>query len=307
MHPGKNKILITGANGFLGYEIYKFLQKKYKVIGTSKSKTKQFIKLNYPSNKIKEDTLKNVRTVIHLASLDRDEVKKNINLSKKINIKFTEDLINKSIKKNVKNFIFFSTIGVYGHNLKKNVDESIKPKPKDFYSKLKYITEKKILKKKNIRVIILRVSNIIGKPTKISSGFLKLFLQDICISALNNNKIILKSDGKQYRDFLELKVLLKIIAKLLNSIHKLKNNVIFNISNGKSSQIIKISENVRKIIKKTSKINISIIKGKKSKEKKYQIRNKKIKNFLNINFSYNQDTTILNILKFLKKNENRFS
>ena len=101
--------------------------------------------------------------------------------------------------------------------------------------------------------------------------------------------------------------MLKIIAKLLNSIHKLKNNVIFNISNGKSSQIIKISENVRKIIKKTSKINISIIKGKKSKEKKYQIRNKKIKNFLNINFSYNQDTTILNILKFLKKNENRFS
>ena len=101
--------------------------------------------------------------------------------------------------------------------------------------------------------------------------------------------------------------MLKIIAKLLNSIHKLKNNVIFNISNGKSSQIIKICENVRKIIKKTSKINISIIKGKKSKEKKYQIRNKKIKNFLNINFSYNQDTTILNILKFLKKNENRFS
>ena len=38
MHPGKNKILITGANGFLGYELFKFLAKKNKVIGTSKKK-----------------------------------------------------------------------------------------------------------------------------------------------------------------------------------------------------------------------------------------------------------------------------
>ena len=35
---GKNKILITGVNGFLGYEIFKYLSKKKKVIGFSKKK-----------------------------------------------------------------------------------------------------------------------------------------------------------------------------------------------------------------------------------------------------------------------------
>ena len=38
MHLGKNKILITGAKGFLGYEILKFLSNKNKVIGTSRIK-----------------------------------------------------------------------------------------------------------------------------------------------------------------------------------------------------------------------------------------------------------------------------
>jgi nucleoside-diphosphate-sugar epimerase len=222
MHPGKNKILITGANGFLGYELFKFLAKKNKVIGTSKKKSKYFIKLNYPRDVINKKCLNNVETVIHLASLDRDQVKKNIDLSKKINVQFTEDLIDKCIEKKVKNFIYFSSIGVYGNNLKNKINEDKKPKPTDTYSKLKYETEKKILNKKNIRVVILRVSNIVGAPSKISKGFIKLFLPDICISALKNSKILLKSDGNQYRDFLDLKVLLKIIKKLLVVINKLK-------------------------------------------------------------------------------------
>ena len=146
MHLGKNKILITGCNGFLGYEIYKFLSKKNIVIGTSKKKIKPFIKLDYPKDQIKEKYLENVNTVIHLASLDRDQVKKNLTLAKKINVKFTEDLIKKCEKKRVKNFIYFSSIGVYGDNLKNKVIESTKVRPKDLYSKLKISTEKNFKK-----------------------------------------------------------------------------------------------------------------------------------------------------------------
>ena len=151
MHLGKNKILITGVNGFLGNELYKFLSKNNTVIGTSRKKIKPFIKINYPSDNINDNILENVHTVIHLASLDRHQVTEDINLSKKINIKFAEDLIEKCIKKKVKNFIYFSSIGVYGHNLKNKVTENINPNPKDFYSKLKYSTEKKNFKKKKYK------------------------------------------------------------------------------------------------------------------------------------------------------------
>ena len=42
MHLGKNKILITGATGFLGYEIFKSLSKNYNVVPTSRTKKKKF-------------------------------------------------------------------------------------------------------------------------------------------------------------------------------------------------------------------------------------------------------------------------
>ena len=86
-----------------------------------------------------------------------------------MNINFTEDLIDICIKK-VKNFIYFSSIGVYGENLKYSVDETTKPKPIDIYSKLKYSVEKNF-KKKNIKVIVLRLSNVIGNQEK----YLKVF------------------------------------------------------------------------------------------------------------------------------------
>ena len=69
-----------------------------------------------------------------------------------MNINYTQDLIDICIKKKVKNFIYFSSIGVYGQNLNNRVDETTKPKPKDIYSKLKYSVEKKILKKKKSRL-----------------------------------------------------------------------------------------------------------------------------------------------------------
>ena len=94
MHPGKNKILITGSMVFLDMKFINFYQKN-NVIGTSKKKINPFIKLDYPKDQIDEKYLENVNTVIHLASLDRDQVKENIALAKKINVKFTENLIKK--------------------------------------------------------------------------------------------------------------------------------------------------------------------------------------------------------------------
>lgn len=303
MHLGKNKILITGANGFLGYEILKFLSKKNKVIGTSRIKNNSYIHINYPKIRIKERHLNGVNTVFHLASLDRDQVKKNIKYSNVINLSFTEELIDMCIKKKVKNFIYFSSVGVYGDNLKNSVDESTKPKPKDIYSKLKYSVEKKILKKKKIKVVVLRLSNVIGKPSRVSKGFLKLFLPDICNSALASKKIILKSDGKQYRDFIDLKLLLNIVSKVLLNVKKINKNTIFNVSSGNPVQIIQASYKVQNIMKTKFKKKISIIKGKKTKEKKYKISNNKLKNFIKLKIFFDLEKTIFDVIKFLKKNE----
>jgi nucleoside-diphosphate-sugar epimerase len=137
MPLGKSKILITGATGFLGNELINYLSKKYHIIATSKKKKNNYVHLNFHQKKIKDKIFKGVETIIHLASLDRDEVKKNYKKAKKINFDLTKKLIEYSIKNRVKNFIYISSISIYGSNLSINTDEKIKPKTKEVYSKLK--------------------------------------------------------------------------------------------------------------------------------------------------------------------------
>ncbi len=207
MPLGRNKILITGATGFLGYELVNYLSKKYDVVSTSKKIRKNFIKFDYPKTKLTNIAFKGIDTIIHLASLDRDEVKKNYKNAKINNYDLTKYILNLSIKNRVKNFIYISSIGVYGDNLTKNLTEKTKPKPIDRYSKLKLKCEKLLKKKSNKqKILILRLSNIVGTPLIITKGYKKLFLPNICLSAIKKNKIVLKTDGSQYRDFLELRL-----------------------------------------------------------------------------------------------------
>lgn len=307
MPLGRSKILITGATGFLGRELDSYLSKKYHIIATSKRKRKNYIHLDYPQKKINDKILKGVETIIHLASLDRDEVKKNYKKAKRINYDFTNDLIKSSIKNKVKNFIYISSISVYGSNLSINTSEKNKPKPIDGYSRLKLKCEELLKKKsRNQKVLILRLSNIIGKPHYLTKGFQKLFIPNICLMALKKNKIILKTNGDQYRDFLELKIFLKIINFFLTKIDKIDNFSVFNISSSSSLKIIDVAKKVKSIFNNVLNKKVEIIKGKKINEKKYSINNNKMKNFLNLEIKNNYNKTLFDIINFLE-NEARIS
>jgi nucleoside-diphosphate-sugar epimerase len=191
---------------------------------------------------------------------------------------------------------------VYGKNLYKKVDENTKPKPLDRYSRLKLMCEELLKKNSNKqKVLILRLSNVIGIPQSLTKGYLKLFLPSICISALKENKIILKTDGNQYRDFLELNLFKKILKNFLIKIDKIDNFSVFNISSYKSQKIIYVTRKVRLNLKNILNKKIEIIKGKKIKEKKYKIDNNKMKSFLNIKIKNNFNKTLIDIINFLKK------
>ena len=72
-----------------------------------------------------------------------------------------------------------------------------------------------------------------------------MFLPNICKSAVSNQKIILNSDGEQYRDFLNLNILLKVVSKILVRVNNIKKNTIFNVSSGKSIKIIEATYKVK--------------------------------------------------------------
>ena len=157
------KLLLIGKNSFISQNILFYL------------KNKVFIK-NISYEEFKNINLKEIENFDYICNCS---ITKNYS-SKKYNKKFDNDLIlaNRIKGLNVK-YIFLSSRKIYHPG--KNLDENSKKKPDNNYSKNKLISEKKLnltLKKK---LIILRISNLIGKldnikkKRKISNTFIYNF------------------------------------------------------------------------------------------------------------------------------------
>ena len=198
----------------------------------------------------------------------------------------TKKILDAAVKAKIKNVIFFSTIQVYGTNLKGNINENSPTNCKNSYSLNHLYGEelcKMYSKEYGLNVVVVRPSNVYGFP------FIKTInrstLVPMCFinEAIKKNRINILSSGKQNRNFISTDQ----VAYLINSI-LMKFPSGFNVVNVGSNyyaSIINISNIVAKVFKdKFNKKILINIKGKfpknrnlfKFKSKKYNSLDDKI-------------------------------
>ena len=213
----KKKIIIIGKNSFIGSNLIKILKNKFYIKSYDYQK---FLNVN-------PKILFDINYVIN-CSLNKKYVNKKY--SEKNDFDFQ---ISKKIKDLNCKMIFLTSRKIYkpGDNLK----ETNKPSPNCNYSKNKLHTEKKLLKNLKNRILILRISNLIGinksrnYNKKIHSTFIDSFFFNVQRGVIFNNK-------KNYKDFLSINKFSEIIEKLINK----KVVGIYNVSLGKKVYLNKV-------------------------------------------------------------------
>ena len=230
-------VLIFGSNGNIGTQLTK------KFVAEKKVKKIYLVDIGknskIGSKKIKYYKFRNLNNLIIKDKIDISIFASFIMNSKKLNQKKylieNEKILEKGIfflsKNNINNFIYLSSVAVYGDQ-KKICDEKAIVKPFTNYGKIKLHIEKLIKKKSKVlklRYLILRLSHIYGP--KIKNNFIYLFLQ-------NKNNIIINGDGEQIRNLLHVNDLYNFILKTIN----FKKNNILNLCNEEFSlnSILKI-------------------------------------------------------------------
>ncbi|MBN2157521.1 MAG: NAD(P)-dependent oxidoreductase [Candidatus Lokiarchaeota archaeon] len=208
------KILITGSSGFLGYAIRKFLDEKgYETYGTTRSRPpldkREFV---FDINKDSCATVFNdidFDVIIHTIGLLDDNAR--FKTLKQTNVDGTRKIIDYAKQKNCKNFIYLSSVSVYGfRTLGQNRDEySTKIRPHFLFSK--YSRSKAqaevVVLKSGIPFTVLRLPLMIGKGDCMVSPKL--------VELIKNKQVFYFGKGKKLISIMPVDNLCELISILI--------------------------------------------------------------------------------------------
>jgi len=156
-------LLITGENSYIGNSFENYLRNRSKNYSIDKISMKD-------GNWTNEDFSK-YDVVFHVAGIAHISQKKNMEeLYYRINRDMTIKIAEKAKKDGVKQFIFMSSIIVYGDSScnKKLISKDTIPNPSNFYGNSKLQAEQgiKLLNDHNFKVVIIRSPMVYGKGSK---------------------------------------------------------------------------------------------------------------------------------------------
>jgi nucleoside-diphosphate-sugar epimerase len=158
-------ILLTGVNGFLGISIVEALENNYKLFGLSRTRGDYKVSLEREVPTFCES----FDMVIHAAgkahSVPKTESERN--QFHKVNVIGTENLLKGLENAGIpKQFVFISSVSVYGQEFGKDINEDHKLEAKDAYGLSKIEAELLVMewcKKHNVVCTILRLPLLVGE------------------------------------------------------------------------------------------------------------------------------------------------
>lgn len=151
------RLLITGANGFIGSYFINKYKNKYSI------KTFSFLK-----DDINSLNCEDIDIVFYLSALVHQMGGASLEEYERVNVTQTLELAKKAKLSGVKHFVFMSTVKVYGEETSSRYCENTKCVPEDDYGKSKLKAEKLLLEleSENFKVSVIRTPIVYGYGVK---------------------------------------------------------------------------------------------------------------------------------------------
>lgn len=264
------KILILGADGFIGSNLAKSLKKEKKYFLRAFDLFKDGVSRNldgffddnlemFPGNFLNKDDLRKalegIDYVFHFISLTTPGSSMNDPLiDVNANIAGTLSLLDECVKAKVKRVIFSSSGGaIYGNQNKEKYVEDDNTDPISPYAISKLTIEKYLKYYKlqwGLDYLVLRYSNPYGPGQNVvgSQGIIPIFLN----LAKQNQPITIFGDGENIRDYIYIDGLINMTKLIFTQ--KTKHNV-YNIGSGEGRSINEVVFFLEKALGKKIKIN----------------------------------------------------
>jgi nucleoside-diphosphate-sugar epimerase len=247
-------ILITGANGFLGTNLGKYLEEKGdKVVRTDLANADITGDLTDQHFVLQELAGGDFETVVHLAGL--------INVPKSIEDPYacyrindfgTLNMLKMAVDKKVKRFVYISSNNVYGSPKKLPITEDYPFNPRAPYDFSKVVGE----------YLVTSFHNTLGLPTTILRSWKLFGPHDVPTAAvprfikacLANTPIPLYNGGRDTNDVYYVENFCSAIALAIN--HPAANGERFNVGTGSEISVRELAMMIKKLTRSSSKVQL---------------------------------------------------
>lgn len=255
-------ILITGGLGYVGGRVAAYLREARPLarvimgtrrpIGELPSWASEFdVRRMYLCDRnTMAAVLNGVETVIHLAAVNEIDAIKNPLHALEINAGRTCALLDAAVAAGVRRFVYLSTYHVYDTGMKGQISEVSPVRPRHPYSISHQAAEGFVdyyRSEKRLQTLILRLSNGYGYPMDASVDRWTLAFNDMCRQVVSIGKIVLKSSGRQHRDFISLEDVARAIDHFLFKAPTTWGDGIFNLGGECSMSISDVAERVASV------------------------------------------------------------
>ena len=271
----KEKILITGVAGFIGFNLAKELlkNKKFSLVGVDNFD-------NYYSVKLKKERIKNLKKFkdFHFYKIDISDFNSVNNLFKKnrftkvfnfaaqAGVRYSIENPKSYLKNNINGFFnileccrikppktiyYASSSSVYGDLKKYPAKEKITGRQKNAYSLSKKFNEdlaEVYSKIYNLKLVGLRFFTVYGEWGRPDMFYLNYFK-----SMFLKKTIRIFNHGNHYRDFTYIRDVIEILCKLMKKNIKSKHEV-FNICSNNPMSLMKFINLMNHIARKKTKV-----------------------------------------------------
>ncbi len=265
------RILITGANGFIGsYLASFFLKKGNEVVATSRqfhASTKlllnkaTLIELDVLDKTALDKLTVKADVIIHTATAN-DIISKDALKGIELSAVGTKNILDHAVQNKIPKVIVFSTLQVYGTELTGTINEDSSLLYQNDYGLNHLFGEmyaELYARQGKVQTVTVRPSNVYGRILTDAFNRWTLVPGCFCKEAYESGTITIKSSGLQMRNFINLVNLARAIDSILQ--HFPGNYECYNLASSRANTMVEVAEKVKqvyeKLYKKPVQLNIT--------------------------------------------------
>ncbi len=188
-----------------------------------------------------------VDAIVHLAALNEGDSTRDPEVALLVTGLGTLKLLRAAEATGVQRFLYFSTAHVYGSPLQGVITEQTLARPGHPYSITHRVAEDFVLAahdRKTLTGIVARCSNGFGAAADSRANCWMLLVNDLCRQAVMQRKLVLKSSGLQWRDFITLHDVGRAVIHLLQVEPERVGNGLFNLGGELALRVLDVTERI---------------------------------------------------------------